>query len=188
MTKKHQCRICNSVNTENLGILPKQTHFANKKLDQNLPESSLYRCKSCLTLMRHPILSIAEYNLLYKQADSTIWSNKTPILRPDQEIVKNIIINDKKAGKILDIGCYTGDFLSSFSDDYVKFGIEMSIQASEIAASRNIKIIGNDLYKINTIEKFDFIVAMDVLEHTENPIAFIKIISSMLTINGKIII
>ncbi len=186
--EEYQCRICGSSHTECLGGLQNQTQFAGKPLEKKLPETNLYRCNTCLMLTRHPILSVPEYNDLYAKGSSSVWSNKEIRLRPDQTIARNIILNIKSAGKVLDVGCYTGDFLSSLPSNYIKYGVEMSKEASTVSVGRGIKIIGNDLYHIKTNDKFDLIVAIDVIEHTQNPEEFLKKLSTMLEKNGEIII
>jgi 2-polyprenyl-3-methyl-5-hydroxy-6-metoxy-1,4-benzoquinol methylase len=189
MANNYICRVCGSNKTENLGALPKQTHFAGVQLGQSLPESNLYECKSCLMLARHPVLSVSDYNQLYEQLASTIWPSNNFDLRQDQRIVRNIILNKFKTDcKVLDVGCYTGDLLVSLPAEYIKFGIEMSMKASMEAVSRGVNIIGNDLYNIRTNDKFDLIVAMDVIEHTHNPEDFLKKLSTMLEVGGEIII
>jgi SAM-dependent methyltransferase len=188
MSNSYQCRICGSNNTEYFGVLQKQQHFAGKLPNQNLPESGLYKCNDCLLLTRHPILTVSEYNNLYAQASSTVWSTSDVNLRPDQIIAKNIILEAKGTCKILDVGCYTGDLLSALPNNYIKYGIEMSKEASIISTTRGINMIGNDLYHINTNDKFNLIVAIDVIEHTQNPEAFLNKLSTMLEAEGSIII
>ena len=189
MTASYQCRVCGSSNTEYLGPLPEQAHFAGRLPAQKLPESGLYQCRSCLLLVRHPILSIVEYNTLYAQADSKVWSKNSVNLRPDQGLARNIILNKfKGVCKVLDIGCYTGDLLSSLPENFLKYGVEMSTEASVIASAKGINIIGNDLYNIKTNDKFDFILSVDIIEHTCNPEEFLNKLSTLLEIDGEIFI
>lgn len=189
MKNNQQCRVCGSNHTEDLGRLPLQTHFAGKLLNYPFPESRLYKCNSCLMLARYPILSVTEYNALYAQASSDLWSSSNTNLRPDQAIAKNIVVNRFKNGcNVLDVGCYTGALLSSLPSQYIKYGIEMSKEAANASAKLGINIIGADLYNISTELKFDLIIAIDVIEHTQNPAEFLKKLSSMLSDDGEIII
>jgi len=189
MKDNYQCRVCGSENTENLGPLPKQTNFAGKLLDRSLPESSLYKCNGCLLLLRHPVLSASQYNALYEQASSKVWSNSNKALRYDQVVVRDMIYKrNKRVCKVLDVGCYTAELLLSLPENYLKYGIEMSQEAASIAAGNGINIVGNDLYKINSCEKFDLILAVDVIEHTQNPEVFIKKLTTMLEPQGELII
>lgn len=189
MKSKYQCRVCGSNNTSNIGALPKQKTFAGKLLKQSLPESFLNQCHECLILVRDPILPVSQYNILYEQASSAVWSSSNPVLRYDQAVVRRIILERKNTNvSVLDVGCYTAELLLSLPERFVKYGVEMSKSASEVANEKGIKILGNDLYNINTTEKFDFILAIDVIEHTQNPEQFIKKLSSLLLPNGEIVI
>lgn len=189
MSINYQCRCCGSYNTLNLGELPTQKYFAGELLKQSLPKSYLFKCNNCLMQARHPILTQYQYNYLYSKARSDVWSSPTMPLRRDQLLVKKLIMKlCKKGSKVLDVGCYTGDLLTSLPDGYLKYGIEMSHEASNLAKMRDIRIIGNDLYNINTTTKFDVITAIDVIEHTDNPKEFIQKLSLLLETNGKLII
>jgi 2-polyprenyl-3-methyl-5-hydroxy-6-metoxy-1,4-benzoquinol methylase len=142
-----------------------------------------------LLIARHPILSTSQYNALYEQANSKVWSSSNAALRYDQVAVKNIILDRNKSDiRVLDVGCYTAELLSSLPENYLKYGIEMSQEAASVASIKGIKILGNDLYNIDTIEKFDLILAVDVIEHTHNPEHFIEKLSSLLLPNGEIVI
>lgn len=189
MKEIYQCRVCGSTNTKNLGALPKQTQFAGRLLVQKLPESFLYQCGECLLLVRDPILSTSQYNVLYEKASSEVWSASNAALRFDQMLVRNFILKRNKCNcKILDVGCYTAELLSSLPETYAKYGIELSQEAASVATKRGIKIIGNDLYEIATTEKFDVITAVDVIEHTQNPDEFIKKLMTFLEPQGQLIL
>lgn len=186
---KYICRCCGSDSIIDMGELPSQTYFAGKLLNSILPTSRLYKCKACFMLARHPILTTNEYNKLYADAETTVWMSTSRTLRVDQKLVLKMI-EDKKINRcrILDIGCYTGELLEALSDNYTKFGVEMSTKAASQAKEKNIKIIGNDLYKIDSTEKFDIVVAIDVIEHTQNPAEFILNLIKLLKPTGELII
>jgi 2-polyprenyl-3-methyl-5-hydroxy-6-metoxy-1,4-benzoquinol methylase len=183
------CRGCGSAATANLGPLPEQTRFAGNRLAQSLPTSYLLSCSSCDLLMRSPILSIREYNQLYEQASSEVWSIDNDGLRQDQKIIISLITkNFTKKVKILDVGCYTGDLLSSLPYNYEKFGVEMSAAASQVASKKGIKMLASDLYSLPTSTKFDVITAVDVIEHTQNPKEFLEKLMTLLNPDVKLII
>lgn len=188
MISDYQCRVCGSKHTEFLGLLPEQNYFAGKLINQTLPETSLYKCNSCLLLLRHPILPASDYNALYEKADSYVWINSNVESRPDMVLVKKIILNKKSTCKVLDVGCYTGDLLASLPSNCIKYGLEMSKEASKVSVARGVNVIGNDLYEIKTDVKFDVIIAIDVIEHTQDPQEFLKELSIMLELDGVIII
>lgn len=191
-----KCRCCNNKSLKEIGPLPEGVSFAGVSLNPPMSGGMLMHCDQCSMALRHPILEKNEYNSLYFKAPSSIWSSRKreylKLLRPDQKIINKYLINkfakNKSSTSILDIGCYTGSFLLSLPEYFSKFGIEASAEARKLAGSKNITIVGNDLYSINTALKFDVIVLMDVIEHIDNPGAYINQIKKLLNENGEIIV
>ncbi len=189
MSSHYQCRVCGSFNTLNLGPLPEQNIFSGKLLEKKLPESYLFKCLDCMLLVRDPIMELSQYNALYKNASSEVWPSSEELLRHDQLVVRAMIIRQNKSNiKVLDVGCYTGELLTSLPANYAKYGIEICQAAASVASSKGIEIVSNDLYAIDIHHKFDVITAVDVIEHTENPEVFIQELMSLLAPHGKLII
>lgn len=189
MSSHYQCRVCGSLNTLNLGPLPEQNIFSGKILEKKLPESSLFKCLDCMLLVRDPIMESSQYNALYKNASSEVWPSSEELLRHDQLVVKAMIIRQNKSNiKVLDVGCYTGELLTSLPANYAKYGIEICQAAASVASSKGIEIVSNDLYAIDIHHKFDLITAVDVIEHTENPEVFIQKLMTLLEPHGQLII
>ena len=185
----YKCRVCGSSDTSSLGNLKDQVSFAGKNLIVKLPNTILYRCNSCQVLLRHPILSAKEYNQLYTIADSNVWSNNDVTLRRDQIIIRDVILGKFKGTcKVLDVGCYTGDLLASLPSNFLKHGIEISKEAAKVAMIKGVDVVGRDLYDIDKTKKYDLILAVDVIEHTENPEFFLKELALLLDVNGHILV
>lgn len=89
-------------------------------------------------------------------------------------------------GKILDIGCGTGEFLLGFDDRFEKFGIEPSATGKKISLENGIKVLESldDL----TDDFFDVVVLRGVLQHIYNPIEVLHRAYSCLKKGGIIII
>jgi SAM-dependent methyltransferase len=78
----------------------------------------------------------------------------------------------KSTGKILDIGCAYGFFLSEMPGGWDKYGLEISKFASAKAININpASHIKNQVLTSNIFsgQKFDLITLWDVLEHLDNP-------------------
>lgn len=95
-----------------------------------------------------------------------------------------------KKGKILDIGCGKGNFLLQFKKFFPYwnlYGIESS-KSSFLSAKENLSsdtVLYQGIYKKYIFhEKFDLIVALNVLEHVENPRQFLQDIRDDLTDDG----
>ena len=184
-----KCRGCTADLHKFLGQLPHKNKFANVRLAGELAAGELFECDKCHLLGRYPVLNIKEYNNLYRNLGSKIWISDKTRSRKDQLLVKSMIEQkESKQYNILDIGCYTGDLLASLTENFNKYGVEMSKDAAYVASQNGIKILSNDLYDVNTEIKFDLIVAVDVLEHAHNPADFLVGLFKFLAPHGEIII
>lgn len=70
-----------------------------------------------------------------------------------------------KGGKVLDIGCGMGDFLSLFGEKWMKYGIEISDIAREIAKKKGV-IVDFELQD----GFFDLIIFRGTIQHIPDPI------------------
>ena len=91
--------------------------------------------------------------------------------------------------RILDIGCFHGDFLSSFPDDWEKHGIELSMGAAEVARRRGITVHEGDVFSVELPDDyFDMIISCDVIEHLANQRAFAGLFRRWLRPQGVAVI
>ena len=93
----------------------------------------------------------------------------------------------KKEGKLLDVGCGSGLFMKTASDqNYDVYGIDVSNKALSFARDEfklNVQQKSlNDLIKENG--KFDIITLWHVLEHFMNPVNELKKVRTLLNENG----
>jgi len=110
-----------------------------------------------------------------------------------QNAIKNLhveidFIDKLDCGKILDIGCGPGYFLSILKSGWEKFGLEVSKPAAKFAskyASIFNGTLENASYESNF---FDVIFCHHVIEHVIDPVSFINEIRRILKIGGRLII
>lgn len=121
------------------------------------------------------------------------------------EYVKNFIIKKetaikriglfssiKKNGLLLDVGCSSGLFIETALEyGFDAYGVEISTEAVRKSNKRIKKRISNcnaENFIKETKQKFDVITAFDLIEHTTDPILFIKNLKSLLKKNGILVI
>ncbi|OGW81882.1 MAG: hypothetical protein A3G33_05225 [Omnitrophica bacterium RIFCSPLOWO2_12_FULL_44_17] len=73
-------------------------------------------------------------------------------------------------GRLLDVGCSTGDFISVAKDIYAVEGIELSRWASEITSKRGLVVRRMELNElVNSNQTYDVVTLWGVIEHMEYP-------------------
>jgi 2-polyprenyl-6-hydroxyphenyl methylase / 3-demethylubiquinone-9 3-methyltransferase len=112
-----------------------------------------------------------------------------------QEVLK-LIDFSLKGKKVLDIGC-CGGYLSLILSkkgaivtgiDSSKYAINAAEYNAKINKINNCQFINENFNKIELSEKYDLIIAKDVIEHIQEDEKFLKKISLLLKENGKLII
>jgi SAM-dependent methyltransferase len=153
-----------------------------------LKGGSLYECKSCYLYFRYPRLPKAQLDILYQESSLSNWQYK-PGDRRDWEIAANWL-NERVVGKtVLDIGCFDGSFGKHLEPSWEKYGVEINEAAVKRAEERGIHIICRDLSEFDSLStQFDAVTAFDVIEHVEDPKAFVEKIVKVTCPGGTIII
>lgn len=91
----------------------------------------------------------------------------------NREIRFKEILKYKRTGKLLDIGCALGFFLSFAEKNFETYGIDISPlaikKAKEIVKKSKLSVCNaQDKYPFQN-DFFDIVVSFDVIEHLENP-------------------
>lgn len=185
MIEPQICRFCGSYDVSDLGAIPDSDYFAGRVLLEPLAGGRLLRCRSCRCMFRHPILTASKYMELYEHGNPTQWSGGSD--RQDLKIARSMIVADPESRKILDIGCGSGEFLSSLPVHFQKFGVEPSA-AARLAELRGIEIVAHQIGKLPADVRFNVITIIDVIEHVVDPASLLTSAYRHLTPGGKIII
>lgn len=128
------------------------------------------------------------YKMLHETAQDNWW------YRVRKKIVKNIIekysTSSNKKLEILDIGCGPGVFLKELKDFGICYGIDNSAQAVNFCRKESINNVklgdaANIPYSNN---RFDAVLALDMLEHIKDDNLAIKEIKRVLKDGGLAII
>lgn len=93
-------------------------------------------------------------------------------------------------GKVLDIGCFRGDFLGYLGSRYARFGVEPNEKAAAVARARGIQIVGSTLANADQLPQGSFgaAVLMDVVEHVYDPRRAVALLMTLLRPGGVIIL
>jgi SAM-dependent methyltransferase len=130
------------------------------------------------------------YKLTYELEESYWWYIARRKIIMDQ--LHSLFMNKHKKPLLLDVGCGTGKNLIDFSEFFETYGVDASIEAINFCRRRglnNIKILDSfntKLIKNPFHKKFDMITMLDVLEHIQNDIQYLKIIKKWLKKDGML--
>ena len=93
-------------------------------------------------------------------------------------------------GKVLDVGCSGGQFLSVFDpNNWEKQGVEIDKDAAEYAQNEyDIPVKIGYFPELSFKEKFDLVTIRGVIEHFSDPISVLKKCTEVLKPNGYLLI
>lgn len=140
-------------------------------LDDYTKHGQITRCTNCSLVYVNPQENLAR---LLKGYEEVI----DPEYIETEKHRKHILFSHlkkieqwKKKGKLLDVGCFAGYFLSLAKENGWKpYGIEPSLWARKIAKKHGALIIGKDI-GVTKLPKnfFDAVTLWDVIEHLPDP-------------------
>jgi SAM-dependent methyltransferase len=192
------CNLCGLDNTQFL--------FKKKdKLCVTDDEFNVVECRNCGLLYINPRSSEEEIKKFYPEtyswketleADSflTKWVRSLEkgyryhLLR--DEVSKVAKVMGRSFGKVLDIGCGTGDRLDVFRNKgFETYGVETSDSANYAREHLNLDVSKGDLFSISFPDRFfDIVTLYNVLEHTHNPTKVCNEIHRILKDDGFLVI
>jgi SAM-dependent methyltransferase len=108
----------------------------------------------------------------------------------NDEVSKVVKFTKKNRGKVLDIGCGTGDRLDTFrSRGFETYGVETSESAGFAKNYLKLNVTQGDLFTAHFPDHFfDIVTLYSVLEHTHDPIKVCEEIRRILIDDGFLII
>ncbi|HRE41762.1 MAG TPA: class I SAM-dependent methyltransferase [Ignavibacteria bacterium] len=189
-----KCWVCGSENNipfinqkNDVNIKSTDVKITDDRYGKTLP---LYKCSDCSFIFAYPLPeNIIE---LYENLeDDNYISTLEPRVKEMKDILKLSLKINPDAKRILDVGAGIGLMVNEAKKIGLDaLGIEPSKwlvnQAKEIFNLEIIEGIVPDEKLKN--EKFDIIYAVDVIEHLETPVQFLKDLSLMLNENGLLVI
>jgi len=184
-----ECPCCKSNAIEEIGEISPTDSFAGKTLSFLLDGNRLCSCKVCSFAFRYPRMQKCEMDELYKRGEDENWVQKKGDERKDWNIAAKWMTSIGKNKRILDVGCFSGEFLRGLGNGFELYGIEIHPQAVERAKQGGVEILGNDFSALNSMnDRFDVVTLFDVIEHVYNPLEFLTLLSRVVKKGGLIII
>lgn len=185
-----QCPICDN----------KQLNNYHKIKDYFLTQEdfTIVRCEQCGFLFLNPRPDKLEIAPYYKaEAYISHSDTKKGMIAKIYQVVRNLNIRKKyklinkykKLGKILDIGCGTGDVLAYFSKkSWQVEGVEPDVDARKVAQEKNLLHLHNEQdFSGFPDSSFDVITMWHVMEHVHNLEERMKTVRRLIKTDGVFI-
>jgi SAM-dependent methyltransferase len=178
------CSICGSHNTRQVFQIQKDGR-----------QWHILGCNHCLTQFVYPVPSDEVMTVLYNDFYKGDSLQRIRLLNPNYGVLSfprqwGIIkwLVKKRQGKILDFGCGGGHFLNRVSDDWQKYGVEISESARLVAGQKGIVTFKtlDDLKDYDSY--FDIVVMFATIEHLPNPKEVVSQLSRLLASGGLFVV
>ncbi|MEN3044234.1 MAG: class I SAM-dependent methyltransferase [Candidatus Hydrothermales bacterium] len=140
----------------------------------------LYKCKDCSLLFNFPTYSDRELKRMYSKNYYFFLRDEISELKRVSLLYKRVFsnLNFSENSKIIEIGCGKGYFLNILKQiGYSVKGVEISKEASVYAQKKfNIEVFNGSIeeYTKFSIEKYDLILLIDIIEHIKDPHSFMN--------------
>ena len=162
---------------------------------------TLVKCSNCGLIYQNPRPTRDEITSYYPDEYEPFFQDKKNgwLLRrilhygvDKRSRIVNSLKKREQGGKLLDVGCSTGLFLSTIREgsSWEVWGVEPSEFAANIARDHyHLNVFTGDLFQANYPENFFHVVTLwDVLEHLPDPSSSLTEISRITTPHGYLVL
>ena len=180
------CPICQSNNCRVI--------FADKIRNGSFPNQehgSIFKCSECNTQFLKKIDEKINYqDNLYRESlnqEATLESFRHHHDHLQIDFLQLIGIENIRNKSILDIGCGGGSFLDSIKGLTNEIScVEPNIEFQKTLANSGYEVF-NDIKDIKD-KTFDLLTSFHVIEHVEDPLSFLQLISSKMNSRSKLVL
>lgn len=167
-----------------------------RDFEHNIPfESELWKCQSCSTVQQHPFPEPKDLLRFYPPDYHAYHYGKSPLgvwlkVRYCNKVGRRIRKLVGPEGKILDVGCADGLFLSALEPmaSWELCGIDLNPEVIQKPKSKNLHLRAGQLEKDTYDEQtFDAIVMIHVIEHVTDPLETLRTCFRILRPGGIVI-
>ncbi|MFC1623838.1 class I SAM-dependent methyltransferase [Candidatus Omnitrophota bacterium] len=138
--------------------------------------NTLSRCKNCGLVFTNPRIASCQikgralYSENYFRQRSRMTEKMINARKKTYREEISLLEKLASGGKILDVGCGTGSFLSSLGDKWEKYGCDISTYAVEEARKKNIRAFYGEFEKLDFLNtQFDAVYFRASLHHAYSP-------------------
>ena len=182
------CPSCGADRLSQVGPIACSNIFSGRVLDRILPGGFLWKCLDCDLGFRYPRPQKFEIDALYRLGNNESWP-EVASGRTDWRLASKIISSLSGIKRVLDVGCFDGRFLEYLGPVYERLGVEIHKEAAERARKRGVNILGEDYSDLSTSQiHADAVIAIDVIEHSYDPLEFLAGLAAVAREDGIIII
>ena len=185
-----RCDFCNSSKLKELNIEVFDTYTRDEIKQVDLRNNI---CEDCGLIFRNPMPTpealrrfYAESFILmteHKEGESTLRYD--PVKKSQFDFIQPLIRNSR--GKVLEIGCYEGGFLSFFDNArWARFGVEPTPSSADVGRRRYGINVREGFFEDVDFgeEQYDAVVALHVIEHAHRPSEFFRKVYGLLKPGG----
>jgi 2-polyprenyl-3-methyl-5-hydroxy-6-metoxy-1,4-benzoquinol methylase len=160
--------------------------------EETIRQRVLARCSGCGLVYNRFIPRPETLDYLYNlPTDGSTWKFVSKGRKMDDKLgFVSLLPRDEKV-RVLDVGCYTGGFLSLLPDHWIKHGLEPIPQALDLAS----QLLPAARFTQGTLKDFqapngsyDLITLWDVAEHLDDVDGALRTVSSLLAEGGLLVI
>jgi 2-polyprenyl-3-methyl-5-hydroxy-6-metoxy-1,4-benzoquinol methylase len=190
-----KCNLCNGSDEELLFNIP------DFMLEREDVITTLVRCRRCGLVYQNPRPTIKQMAMHYPQeydpfiAQSSVKRSSwlaTQAIEYGLNKRCRFVTRYKRGGRILDLGCATGNFLDAMSKrpGWELYGVEINSEAAQVARQQyHLNVFIGTLEQARfSNEYFDAITLWEVLEHLHDAAATLREIQRILKPDGLLVI
>jgi len=190
-----QCDLCSGSNFSKLYEWPVGDFWNSATIP-----ISMLQCNECKLVFLHPVPLPTQL-----PGDGDWWKKRSEFRRMRcwkrvWEPIRLALVGSSKyrlvratlricsAGRLLDVGCGTGELLEEASKYYECYGLEPSPLAAEVARQKGFSIVESTVETATFTTPFDVITLDSVIEHVKSPTAVLNRLHSFLRPGGIIVL
>ena len=183
------CPLCGNTTCRDIGpLLAPHAEFAGLPMEVR-DEFRLLGCDRCGFRFRSPAIPDEVLMACYEASDADFGGWMVDPLQRQFDMMRDLLAAAAPGRRVLDVGCFHASFLEFLGPSWQRFGVEPSRSAAKVARDKGVTILADTLDTLPPdTEPFDAIVAMDLIEHLNDPAAFFRTLAPLLRDGGVLLL